>query len=243
MSFLKDKCKIKFSDDIKYTDLGDGQTRCVINYTINLFDYGKDPIDDFAIGISTCHKDDEYDFEIGKKIARAKAENKAYRRLIKIISKLTEKLKNEVEDLTEVEEKLDTYYSHNLDYINRISSNKKVEEENETSKSSNEFSFLKEILDKKSFEEFKELIEEEYNLLKKGCTVDLSSIYSAIKDKNDVSKKRPKEKINEVKEDKTYNTKKVCHKCDCKEPVDQTIHLAIIKPYRSVFDDWFNFWI
>lgn len=72
-------------------------------------------------GISKCHGDDVFDIERGKRIALAKAENKAYKVACKYVDKDVRDALNFIEKATYFLDKSDIQCDHNIEYIESIS--------------------------------------------------------------------------------------------------------------------------
>ena len=71
-------------------------------------------------GVAKCCPEDTYDFNIGKKIALARAELKAYNNFDKICIKVIEHSEKELKELNEFREKLWNQYKHNDSYISKL---------------------------------------------------------------------------------------------------------------------------
>ena len=72
-------------------------------------------------GIAKCKGDDVFDIEKGKKIARTKAQNKAYMHAQKMVTNFIKDFSKKLGSYEDFLNKLDKYIVHNVDYINRIS--------------------------------------------------------------------------------------------------------------------------
>lgn len=86
------KCKYV---DVKYI-VQNKRTTCIL--TIDFIDEGEVVASEEFKGVAVCLDEDDFDFEIGKRIALAKAENKLYiyvrKRMNKIIDFLNKRLTN-----------------------------------------------------------------------------------------------------------------------------------------------------
>lgn len=71
-------------------------------------------------GVAKCLDEDKYNYEIGKKIALARAEIKAFKYYSKILKGFANKHKHLYESSTELYTKLDTQIAHNKTYISNI---------------------------------------------------------------------------------------------------------------------------
>lgn len=77
------------------------------------------------VGIAKLHDGDKFDYNIGSKIALAKAERKAYKLVGKVIKEETEKLNNLLIDFEAFINKADNMVEHNSEYIKNIANNSK----------------------------------------------------------------------------------------------------------------------
>ena len=73
-----------------------------------------------GVGVAKLAPNDKFDFEKGKKIALAKAENNAYKKMAKKIMDRAEELKTFIEQAEKFKEKVDGVVNHNLQYINDV---------------------------------------------------------------------------------------------------------------------------
>lgn len=71
-------------------------------------------------GVAVLAEGDEFNYEVGKKIALAKAENKCYEKTLRYLSKRCEELREFVRIVDEFSEKVVRVSEHNEDYIKRI---------------------------------------------------------------------------------------------------------------------------
>ena len=129
MEFNSAKIKIHFCGE-KFSQKGN-KVVCVLTYFIHVPEYydrngsygnfrvGESKMK--AIGVAVCGKDDAFDFEKGKKIAKARAETEAYKRT-------TELLKNKVLNIANAYVNMFTDFytkninvrSHNKEYIKNL---------------------------------------------------------------------------------------------------------------------------
>ena len=71
-------------------------------------------------GVAKCCPEDTYDFNIGKKIALARAELKAYDCFDKIAINIRKSAKDVIKDYEELSNKVVKQYYHNVKYIKDI---------------------------------------------------------------------------------------------------------------------------
>lgn len=64
--------------------------------------------------------DDNFDFEIGKKVARAKAESMAYNRVSKLLARIAIKMTGVIESFTTFVDKADVVITHNNEYLSKF---------------------------------------------------------------------------------------------------------------------------
>ena len=75
------------------------------------------------IGIAKLHKEDKFDYQIGCRIALAKAERIAYKRISKILAKEYKNLSDLINDLDNFIFKAESMVKHNTEYIKNIAKN------------------------------------------------------------------------------------------------------------------------
>ena len=75
-----------------------------------------------AVGIARCHEEDNFDIERGKRIAMAKAENKAYQKCVLYLERYAKEMLEEMSYIGDFCQKVDEYCAHNEDYIESVSS-------------------------------------------------------------------------------------------------------------------------
>lgn len=73
------------------------------------------------IGVAKLHKEDEFNYEIGCRIALAKAERIAYKRVGKGIAEEYKSLTNLTKDLDDFIYKAESMVKHNTEYIKKLS--------------------------------------------------------------------------------------------------------------------------
>ena len=74
-----------------------------------------------GVGTSTCHEDDEFNINVGKRIAYCKAENNAYKKAKNLVlERLSKTLKNSML-YSKFIEKTHATVDHNVNYIDNIS--------------------------------------------------------------------------------------------------------------------------
>lgn len=69
------------------------------------------------VGKATCNKDDNFDFEIGKRIALAKAENKLYTYVTKHCTKIVENMTNDLKIVENFRDFAIEQVKHNTEYL------------------------------------------------------------------------------------------------------------------------------
>ncbi len=74
-----------------------------------------------AVGVAKCSKEDKFDVERGKRIALAKAENKAYEEASKFLTKSKEHLEYITNLINLFENHSDLQITHNKEYIESVS--------------------------------------------------------------------------------------------------------------------------
>lgn len=120
------KFKLSFDDpqysDVEVLESGKMRITCRIEAAINFPMLGNVrfvtwPFNVTGVGVATCSENDAFDLEIGKRVARAKAESSAYRQINKRINKALK----QIEDLSvEFNDKTFAVEDHNWDYIDSI---------------------------------------------------------------------------------------------------------------------------
>lgn len=63
---------------------------------------------------------DNFDFEIGKKVARAKAETMAYNRVSRLLTRIAIKMTNAIDSFTTFVDKADAVITHNNKYLSKF---------------------------------------------------------------------------------------------------------------------------
>lgn len=71
-------------------------------------------------GIAKCCPEDTYDFNIGKKIALARAELKAYNCFDRICIKIINSAEKDIQELNKFKNKLWNQYKHNIFYVEKL---------------------------------------------------------------------------------------------------------------------------
>lgn len=116
------KSKIKLSIvDTKYESNGKTYVKCIL--TCNLIHCEinvKQKLLKF-VGEAVLKDDDKFDYQIGSKIALAKAERKAYKVIGKILKEECKNLFNLVTDLDNFIHKSKDIVKHNTEYIKKLS--------------------------------------------------------------------------------------------------------------------------
>lgn len=105
--------------DTKYL-VKDNIVKCCIKYCVKFEDGTKSP-EYKAFGNAKCNKEDKFDFEIGRKIALARAESKAYKVNKKICNDMINDYTNKLKELIPFKDKAIACIEHNKEYINGLS--------------------------------------------------------------------------------------------------------------------------
>lgn len=122
------KIKLSFSK-AKYKTVGN-TVYCTLQYTINIpatdsdmmFIAGYNEQTYTATGKATCNSDDVFNKQIGREIANARAEAKAYKHTQNLVNKqVKEMIKKYYDMVLEFDEKADFIQRHNAEYIAEIS--------------------------------------------------------------------------------------------------------------------------
>ena len=130
MYFNSNKIKISFSR-AKYKTVGN-TVYCTLQYTVNVPESCSDMIVIMknmgnelpytATGKATCNSDDVFDKHMGREIANARAEAKAYKQVQTMINKQVKEVIKKYYDMTlEFDEKADFIQRHNAEYVADIS--------------------------------------------------------------------------------------------------------------------------
>lgn len=75
------------------------------------------------IGVAKLHKEDKFDYQIGCRIALAKAERMAYKYIGKILAEAYKNLSDLINDLDNFIFKAESMVKHNTEYIKNIAKN------------------------------------------------------------------------------------------------------------------------
>ena len=127
MEFNSAKIKIHFYGE-KFSHKGN-KVVCVVNYNIyapEYYDkhgsYGNFRFETMkAIGVAVCGEDDIFDFEKGKKIAKARAETEAYKRATELLRDKVFNLANAYVNMyTDFYLKNMNVRKHNKEYIKKL---------------------------------------------------------------------------------------------------------------------------
>lgn len=130
MYFDGNKIKLSFSR-AKYQTVGN-TVYCTLQYTVNVPEACSDMIVTMknmgnglpytATAKATCNSDDVFDKHIGREIANARAEAKAYKQVQTLINKQVKEVIKKYYDMTlEFDEKADFIQRHNAEYVADIS--------------------------------------------------------------------------------------------------------------------------
>lgn len=128
MYFNGRKIKLSFSRP-KYQTVGN-TVHCTLQYTVNVPGsysdvvaiVANDKLTFTATGKATCNSDDIFNKWMGRKIANARAEAKAYKRVQTLVKKQVKEIIKRYYDMTlEFDEKADFVQRHNVEYVNEIS--------------------------------------------------------------------------------------------------------------------------
>ena len=128
MYFTSNKIKLSFSR-AKYKTVGN-TVYCTLQYTVNVPGAYSKMIatmpNDYTVytatAKATCNSDDVFDKHIGREIANARAEAKAYKQVQALINKQVKEVIKKYYDMTlEFDEKADFIQRHNAEYVTEIS--------------------------------------------------------------------------------------------------------------------------
>lgn len=128
MYFDGNKIKLSFSR-AKYQTVGN-TVYCTLQYTVNVPGAYSKMIatmpNDYTVytatAKATCNSDDVFDKHIGREIANARAEAKAYKQVQALINKQVKEVIKKYYDMTlEFDEKADFIQRHNAEYVTEIS--------------------------------------------------------------------------------------------------------------------------
>lgn len=121
---VKEDFKIHFDQHSKriYVHEKNGVVVCTISGFVTVPSCGfMRPFCITAKGVARCLPDDEFNAELGAKIAAAKAENNAYAQAIKIIEDKAFDAANFIHSVSRFGNKACDVIKHNHEYIDRIS--------------------------------------------------------------------------------------------------------------------------
>lgn len=116
---MKNKIKLSIIDT-KYESNGKTYVKCIL--TCNLVhceSKAKQRLPKF-VGEAVLKDDDKFDYQIGSKIALAKAERNAYKAISKILKEEYKDLFNLVTDLDNFIHKSENIVKHNTEYIKKL---------------------------------------------------------------------------------------------------------------------------
>ena len=129
MYFDSNKIKLSFSR-AKYKTVGN-TVYCTLQYTVNVPGASSEMIvtfmpNDYAVytatGKATCSGNDVFNKQIGRKIANARAEAKAYKQAQALINKQVKEVIRKYYDMVlEFDEKADFIQKHDAEYVAEIS--------------------------------------------------------------------------------------------------------------------------
>lgn len=130
MRFEIEKIKVSMHPENINFEYNDRTVTCKIHWFVrmpNKYWPALGPIFGCVKGTATCHPEDTYNPEIGKKVALAKAEAKAYKQAQKIIimklKKMTDLYLGIIEMADEFDERAEHAVQHNKEFIDKITSN------------------------------------------------------------------------------------------------------------------------
>lgn len=128
MYFNGNKIKLSFSRP-KYQTLGN-EVYCTLQYTVNvpgsysdmIAAVPNDKLTYTATAKATCNSDDVFDKKLGRDIARARAEAKAYKQADTLVKKQVQKLVKIYHDMTlDFSERVDYIQKHDAEYVAELS--------------------------------------------------------------------------------------------------------------------------
>lgn len=122
--------KLSFTDPIYYTKINSGGTTvvyCKLQFAIKGPDDVLKSIKAFAdedcyesIGQATVDPQDTYDFETGKRIARAKAESLAYKKVNRLFTRICGRLTDTALMFFRFSDKVEFILDHNDTYLSKF---------------------------------------------------------------------------------------------------------------------------
>ena len=128
MYFNSNKIKLSFSR-AKYKTEGN-TVYCTLQYTVDvpgsysemIATVANDKLVYTATGKATCNSDDVFNKHIGREIAEARAEAKAYKHVQTLVNKQVKEVIKKYYDMTlEFDERADFIQKHNAEYVADIS--------------------------------------------------------------------------------------------------------------------------
>lgn len=128
MYFNSNKIKLSFSR-ATYKTVGN-TVYCTLQYTVNVPGsysdvvaiVANDKLTFTSTGKATCNSGDVFNKWMGRKIANARAEAKAYKHAQTLVKKQVKEVIKRYYDMTlEFDEKADFVQRHNVEYVNEIS--------------------------------------------------------------------------------------------------------------------------
>lgn len=119
--------KISFDGTTYYAKEKANKVGCRLTFSIKGPDDVIKMLESFAdedlyevVAETKLHPDDEFNFEKGCKIAQAKAENMAYRRLDRMLNRITHRLMGVVDSFCDFSYKSDRVIKHNKEFISKF---------------------------------------------------------------------------------------------------------------------------
>lgn len=125
---MRNEIKISFSGQKFYIDQKRNEVKCVLNFKLLcppfikfiLTQYGLYASNWTVTSTARLKEKDIFDEIKGRKVALAKAENKAYRKVGKTLKFIQEYIKLSDWQISSFYDKIDNVNNHNLEYINKF---------------------------------------------------------------------------------------------------------------------------
>ena len=125
---MRNEIKISFTDQKFYVDQKRNEVHCVLNFKPLYPPFIQSILIQFGLYVpnwtarSTAYlkEQDSFDIAKGQKVALAKAENKAYRKVGKTLKFIQEYIKLSNWQISSFCDKVDNVNVHNLEYINKF---------------------------------------------------------------------------------------------------------------------------
>lgn len=116
---MKNKIKLSIIDT-KYESNGKTYVRCILTCNLVYCETNAKQLLPKFVGEAVLKDNDKFDYQIGSKIALAKAERRAYKIISKIIKEEHKNLLDLVTDLDDFVYKSESIIKHNTEYIKKL---------------------------------------------------------------------------------------------------------------------------